>query len=532
MSLSRTVGSNVDPTVDTASATDLETFGYHQLLSRRVGSYASFAAGFSFVSILTTVFQLFGLGFSFGGTAFFWTWPAVFAGQLMVALCFAELAAHYPISGAIYQWSRRLGGAVVGWIAGWTMVIAQIITVAAAAIALQVVLPSVWSGFQIVGNDPTLASRDGSANAVLLGCLLLVGTTALNALSVRTTAIVNSVGVTCELTGVVLLVILLFGHAERGPSVVLHTTNLDNTTGYVVPLLISALMAAYVLVGFDSAGELAEETHKPRATTPRTIIRAVVASGLGGAFLIVAALVAAPSVTDGNLGLQGLPYVLTSQLGTTTGKLLLLDVAFAVSVCTLAIQTAAARMIFSMARDHVLPFSTQLSRVSTRTGTPVLATVVPGVGAAVCLLVNVGNAGLFLGLASVCIMLLYIAYLLVTVPLLVRRLRGDSLPDGVDEDGRKLFSLGRFGIVVNVVAVAYGALMTVNLGWPRAEVYDPAGEAWYLHYLPLVALTVTGLGGVVAYLSQRTAYHRAIGEPVAPLSLSLPRLGAAVEEEA
>jgi amino acid transporter len=180
------------PSVDSVSATDLEgSFGYHQQLSRRVGSYASFAAGFSFVSILTTVFQLFGLGFSFGGTAFFWTWPVVFAGQLMVALCFAELAAHYPISGAIYQWSRRLGGAVVGWIAGWTMVIAQIITVAAAAIALQVVLPAVWSGFQIVGSDPSLASGDGAANAVLLGCLLLVVTTGLNAMSVRTTAIVT-----------------------------------------------------------------------------------------------------------------------------------------------------------------------------------------------------------------------------------------------------------------------------------------------------------------------------------------------------
>ena len=226
---------SLSTSVDAVSANDLETFGYHQQLSRRVGTYASFAAGFSFVSILTTVFQLFGLGFSFGGTAFFWTWPAVLAGQLMVALCFAELSAHYPISGAIYQWSRRLGGAVVGWAAGWTMAIAQVITVAAAAIALQVVLPAVWSGFQVVGSDPSLASRDGAANAVLLGCLLLVLTTTVNALSVRTTAVVNSVGVTCELVGVVLLVVLLFGHAERGPSVVLHTTNLDHTTGYVVP---------------------------------------------------------------------------------------------------------------------------------------------------------------------------------------------------------------------------------------------------------------------------------------------------------
>ena len=509
-------------TADTISADELKGFGYSPELRRRVGTYASFAAGFSFVSILTTVFQLFGLGYSFGGTAFFWTWPAVLAGHLLVALCFAELAAQYPLSGAIYQWSRRLGGAVVGWWAGWTMVIAQTITVAAAAIALQVVLPSVWSGFQVIGSDPTLASRDGAANAVLLGCVLLVATTLLNAFSVRITAIVNSVGVTCELVGVALLVVLLLGHAERGPSVVLHTTNLDSSTGYVVPLLVSALMAAYVLVGFDSAGELAEETHKPRATTPRTIIRAVLASGLGGAFLIVAALMASPSLKSDDLGLGGLPYVITSQLGTTTGKLLLLDVALAVSVCTLAIQTAAARMVYSMSRDHVLPFSRQLGKVSERTGTPVLATVVPGVGAAVCLLVNVGNAGLFLGLASVCIMLLYIAYLMVTVPLLVARFRGTAPSGGVDEDGRPRFTLGRWGIPVNLAAVAFQVAMTLNLGWPRAEVYDPAGEGWYLHYLPLLTLALTALGGAVAYLVQRGAYHRAVSTAVPANTVPVP----------
>src|SRR3982751_4134611 len=107
-----------------ADTSDLAEFGYEQQLRRRLGSYASFAAGFSFVSILTTVFQLFFFGFSFGGAAFFWTWPIVFAGQLLVALCFAELASRYPISGCIYQWSRRLANDTIGWFAGWIMIIA------------------------------------------------------------------------------------------------------------------------------------------------------------------------------------------------------------------------------------------------------------------------------------------------------------------------------------------------------------------------------------------------------------------------
>src|SRR5690349_15781103 len=90
------------------AAGDLARFGYRQELHRSLGRYASFAAGFSFISVLTTVFQFFAFGYAFGGPVFFWTWPAVLVGQLLVAACFAELAARYPISGAIYQWSSRL----------------------------------------------------------------------------------------------------------------------------------------------------------------------------------------------------------------------------------------------------------------------------------------------------------------------------------------------------------------------------------------------------------------------------------------
>ena len=498
-------------TVDDRPMADLLKFGYQQQLERKVGTFASFAVGFSFVSILTTVFQFFGAGYGFGGTAFFWTWPIVFAGQLLVALCFAELAARYPLSGAIYQWSRRLGGAVIGWFAGWTMILAQIVALAAIATALQVVLPVVWSGFQLVGSDPNPTTPSGAANAVILGVILLTITTALNLASVRITAIVSSVGVVCELVGVALVVVLLFTRAERGPSVVLHATNLTPTTGYFGPLLVSSLMAGYVLVGFDSAGELSEETRNPRRTAPRTILRALVVSGVGGALLIVVALMAAPSLTDGNLASQGLPYVLTSRLGTVPGKMLLVDVSVAIFVCTLAIQAAASRMIFSMGRDRLLPGSALLAKVSLRTGTPLLSIVVPGVVAAALLLVNIGNPALFLALGSICILLMYLAYLMVTGPMLVLRLRGHENELETDETGKPLYSLGRWGTVINLVAVFYGLGMAINLGWPRAEVFDPAGGHWYLRFLGPISVAVTILLGLAAYAAQRHDYHAAIG---------------------
>ncbi|MCU1594758.1 MAG: putative amino-acid permease [Frankiales bacterium] len=499
----------INPTTHSSAedTDDLSSFGYSQQLHRTIGSYGSFAAGFSFVSILTTVFQLFFFGFAFGGPSFFFTWPIVFGGQILVALCFSELAARYPISGCIYQWATRLGGKAWGWAAGWLMLVAQVCTVAAAAIALEIVLPSISTSFQVFDGFGT--------NAVFLGSILLVVTTAINAVGVKVMSIINSVGVTCELIGVTLLVVALFAHAKRGPGVVLHTgAGVGHGSGYIWSFIISGLMAAYVMVGFDSAGELSEETKSPRQTAPRTIIRALVVSGIGGAFLLMATLMAAPSLSDGSLAdpTKGLPYVLTSRLGDTLGKVFLVDVVLAVCVCTLAIQTATTRMLFSMARDKVLPFSEGLAKVNARTGTPIRPAILVGVLTVGLLAINIQNPLVFTALASVCIMFLYVAYLMVTGPMLVKRLKGE-LPDAPG-----LFSLGRWGTPVNAVAVVWGLFMAVNLGWPRAKVF---GTEWYLQYFPLLMLAVTAVVGVAAYVTVKPHARRTI---VLPDSAAMPAL--------
>src|ERR671928_1732083 len=112
----------------------LAEFGYKQELDRSIGKFASFAAGVSYISILTGTFQLFFFGFATGGPAYWWSWPMVFVGQVMIALCFAELAAAYPVAGSVYNWSKRLGSATVAWLAGWMMLTASIVTIPAVAL--------------------------------------------------------------------------------------------------------------------------------------------------------------------------------------------------------------------------------------------------------------------------------------------------------------------------------------------------------------------------------------------------------------
>ena len=125
----------------TTDADELAKFGYKQELDRSLGLFSSFAAGFSYISIMTGVFELFFFGFFSGGPGWIWTWPAVLAGQFLVALCFAEMAGQFPLAGSVYQWSKQISRPFTSWFGGWILTVGSIVTLAAVAVAYQVVLP-------------------------------------------------------------------------------------------------------------------------------------------------------------------------------------------------------------------------------------------------------------------------------------------------------------------------------------------------------------------------------------------------------
>jgi len=486
------------PAVSTADVSDLAAFGYKQELHRSLGSFSSFAASFSYLSILTGVFELFAFGFGFGGPAFFWTWPMVFVGQLAVAFCFAEMSGQYPLAGSVYQWSKQIARSLTSWLAGWIMVIGAIVTIAAVAVAYQVILPQISTAFEIVGGpgDAGLYSTPGGAkNAVILGVGLVVFTTIVNCVGVRLMSIINNTGVITELIGSTLLILLLAFHIKRGPQVVFQTagTGAGHTAGYLGAFLGAALMSAYVFYGFDTAGSLAEETNNPRKYAPRAIIRAVVAVFVIGALLMLVGMMAVGNIKASQLSTQGLPYLVKSTLGNGLGDVFLACSAIAITVCCLAVQAACIRMLFSMARDQRLPFGRAIARVSGRSKTPMVPALLTGILAIALLLANIGNQRVFTIITSVAIILFYIPYLMVTGPMLVRRLRGHWPRP---EHG-EYFSMGRWGLPVNAFAVLYGLLMTLNLAWPRGGVYGT--DHWYFQWGAFVFTGIIVAAGLAYY---------------------------------
>lgn len=451
-------------------------FGYRESLSRSIGKFSSFAAGVSYISILTGTFQMFYFGYGTAGPGYLWSWPLVFLGQLAVGLCFMELSAKYPVAGSVYNWSKKLGSRVVGWSAGWLMLTASIVTLSAVALAMQLNLPKLWSGFQLVGDGT--GEHDYATNAVILGTVLIVFTTVVNGFGVKLMSRINSAGVFIELIAAVLIAIILGFHITRGPSVFFSSNGYGagESGGYLSAFLIASLASGYVMYGFDTASSLGEETVEPRRTAPKAILRALLASFVIGGAILVFAVMAAPNLQDEQLGSAsgGLQYIVEQVMWGPLGKVFLVCIVIAVIVCSLAVHTAGIRLTFAMARDNALPFGEKLARVSVKHRAPVIPAVVIGVLSALILVINIGQPQVFTVLTSIAVIMIYLAYLLVTGPMLVKRFKGEWPPADLAADG--YFSMGRWGMAVNIVAVVWGLGMAINLAWPRAAVY---GGPWY-----------------------------------------------------
>jgi len=461
---------------------ELAEFGYVQRLARPLGSFAAFAMSYGFVAVFTAVTALFYFGFSAAGPGFVWGYPLAAIPTVLVCLCLAELAGEIPLTGSLYQWTRALTcSRLVPWLAGWFFLATLLTVMPVIGPTLQAVLTPVFKGLQFVGGSAdigTSTTKDGALNAIILGVVGLMFTTVVNIVGVRWAARVAQAVVIIELIACCIIVVGFAVHIHRGPAVVFQSqgTGAGHATGYFGALLIALVAGAYLYFGFESAATLAEEVRSPRTIAPKTVIRALGLVIVVSILLVVFALMAVPNIKAAQLGTIGMPYIYQAVLGKTVGDILLVCVGVAVLGAITALQATAARVIFAMARNDRLPFSSRLSRVSPRWKTPIAPVVALGIGGCALLFLNYGNTRIFSTIASVGIVLYYISYLFVIATMLRARVRGQWPP------ARKgpYFSLGRWGFAVNLGAVIGTLALIIDTAWPRGFVYG--ADHWYLRW--------------------------------------------------
>lgn len=439
---------------------DLAQFGYKQELRRALGFYSSWAVAFSYISPSTGIFTLFFLGISLAGGFFWWSWPIVVVGQLLVALNFAEVSSHFPVAGSVYQWTKYLSNRTYAWFTGWIYLFAGILTVAAVVATVPLVLiPLLNSVFGIhISTDPTTERN--------VAALVLLSTTLLSIFGVRLVAIVNNTGVVFEILGmVVFALILVIVYHHQSLSVFTDTSYLGSgfnaTTG---TFLAAMFMSLFVIYGFDTASTLAEETKNPRREAPRAVIAAILGAAVIGAIFLFAVVIAVPGdmhkfVSDANalkFANGPLVQIIQSNFPGWASNLYLLVVFAAIYVCCLAIQTSTIRLAFGMARDGRLPLGKQFNKVHPTLHTPIGTCIVIGVLAGLPLVYYTGAGTIAIGATG----MIYLSYILGNIAILIARTKGWPKEAST-------FKLGSWGLIVNVLALVWGVAMEVNFLWPR-----------------------------------------------------------------
>jgi len=427
---------------ESADSADLAQFGYKQELKRQLGLGS---------------FTLFALGLTTIGGVFIWTWPVVALGQFIVALNFAEVTSHYPIAGSVFQWTKYLSGRTYSWFNGWIYLFAGILTVTAVVATIPLALIPALNGLG------WHSLNGGSLHTQLAVALItLVVITVLNIYGVRLVAIINNTGVVFEILGMfVFALVLLAFHNHQGLHVVTNSGGVPVTGS---TFLAAMFMSLFVIYGFDTASTLAEETRDPRRAAPKAVLYAVVGAFIIGGVFLLGTLVAIPAhlgvkgamAANGGLGL-GPAQIIEANFSSAFATIYLLVVSAAIFVCCLSIMAATIRLCFGMSRDNTLPISKVLSKVSPKLHTPVWTCIVIAVIAAIPFL-QYSGAGIIAIAATGTI---YISYFLGNIIIMRARARGwprTAAP----------FRLGRWGMLVNILALIYGGAMIINFAWPRA----------------------------------------------------------------
>lgn len=461
-------------------AAELAALGYQQELPRLLRFWSNFAIGFAFISPIVGMYTVAALEIRTVGAAWIWAVLIVALGQLVVALVFAELGAKWPIAGGVYQWARRLLGPKFGWWTGWIYIWSMVATLSVIA----------YAGGGYLGELLGISSPSTTTSIEL--ALVVMGIyTFVNAIGLHLLRFIVNLGITAEIIATLFLgtlLVLFFRH--HTPSVLMHNQGAVHP-GKAIPAAFAALAyGGWVLFGFDACGAVAEETQNPKERVPRATIWSLAIVGVIDLIVIAGLMLSQPDLGGAVNGTVADPISapVTAALGSWSTKPFLAVVVVGFISCGIAVQAASVRVIYSFARDDMLPLSGLWRRVTVKSSVPMYAVIGTGVLASLIFLYGKVLAVL-VGFATGAI---YLSYLAAVAGLLYLKARQRWRVDPTR------FNLGTAGFAISAVATVWLVFEFINIAWPRT-----ASLPWYENWAMVVGTVILGAVGGAYYLATR-----------------------------
>lgn len=220
------------------------------------------------------------------------------------------------------------------------------------------------------------------------------------------------------------------------------------------------------MIGYGMVASMCEEVPNPRRDVPKALVLSVLIAGITGLVYLIPILFVLPDISMLLSVANGQPIGLlfktvTGSAGGGFGLLfLILGILLFAGVGAI---TAASRCTYAFARDKAIPGHHIWGHVDKRLDVPLRAILLTTLINCLMSCVYFGSSAAFNSFTGVCTVCLSTSY---GLPILVNVIRGRQAVKGSQ------FSLGKFGLLINLIAVGWIGFSIVIFCMPVALPVD------------------------------------------------------------
>jgi len=289
---------------------------------------------------------------------------------LLSAVSYAEMAGMVPVAGSSYSYSYATMGEGIAWICGWCLVLEYAVSVAAVAVGAGEYVNETLRAFNMQ-LPASLAGGPAEGGMVNLPALIVVVlATLLLVRGARESAIVNTIVVVIKAGILVFFSIVAFSAFNAGNFEPLLPMGAAGVTA-------AASSVFFSYIGFDAASTAGEEAKNPKRDLPRAIMLSMLIVTITYVLVAVSAIGAREWTW-----FEGTEAALVQIVGELTGQPWLVLVfalasVLAIASVVLTVLYGQTRILLSMSRDGLVPAA--FGKISPRTGTPVIGTLITGI---------------------------------------------------------------------------------------------------------------------------------------------------------
>lgn len=330
------------------------------------------------------------------------------------ALCYSEFAAMVPVSGSAYTYSYATLGELVAWIIGWDLILEYAVGNVAVAISWSDYFQSLLAGFKLswpvwLGTDyrsalqaahKMAAAKAGGIAANTLDDAVLSGSRAwetaphfagihiiFNLPAVLIVALITwvlvrgireSAGFNSAMVLLKLVIIAFF--VAVGACYVKPANWTPFAPNGFAGISSAAAIIFFAYIGFDAVSTAAEESRNPQRDMPIGIIASLIVCTI--IYIAVALVLTGMVRWDQFSGVADpLAKAFSARGMNWTAGIISFGAVFATTSVLLVFQLGQPRILFSMARDGLLP--PWAARVHPKYRTPHISTILTGIFVAV-----------------------------------------------------------------------------------------------------------------------------------------------------